>query len=103
MREAQRATRFVGLEAVTSDIPLPEDIAPTFDALNGRVEAIYLCSDPLAVINRVHINTLAPGMRSGVRRGRRADVLWRELARAQGACRSLSTRSNVGQSRPAAR
>jgi ABC-type uncharacterized transport system substrate-binding protein len=63
MREAQAATRVLGLEAVTSDIRLPEDITPAFDALKGRVDAIYVCNDPLAVTNRVRINTLALGMR----------------------------------------
>jgi putative ABC transport system substrate-binding protein len=46
-----------------SEIRLPEDIAPAFDALKGRVEAIYVCNDPLAATNRVRINTLALGMR----------------------------------------
>ena len=32
MREAQAATRVLGLEALTSDIRLPEDITPAFDA-----------------------------------------------------------------------
>src|SRR5499426_1855318 len=63
MHEAQVATRILGLEAVTSDIRLPEDIIPAFDALKGRVEAIYVCADPLAVTNRVRINTLALEMR----------------------------------------
>src|SRR5262245_32712298 len=63
MREAQAATRVLGLEAVMSEIRLPEDIAPAFDALKGRVEAIYVCNDPLAATNRVRINTLALGMR----------------------------------------
>jgi len=63
MREAQTATRLLGLEAVTSDIRRPEDIPPAFDALQGRVEAIYVCNDPLAITNRVRINVLALGMR----------------------------------------
>jgi ABC-type uncharacterized transport system substrate-binding protein len=63
MREAQTATRVLGLEAVTSDIRRPEDITPAFDALKGRVEAIYVCNDPLAINNRVRINTLVLGMR----------------------------------------
>jgi putative tryptophan/tyrosine transport system substrate-binding protein len=63
MREAHAAIRVLGLEAVTSDIRLPEDIAPAFDALKGRVEALYVCNDPLAATNRVRIHTLALGMR----------------------------------------
>jgi putative tryptophan/tyrosine transport system substrate-binding protein len=63
MREAQAATSVLGLEAVTSEIRLPQDIAPAFDALNGRVEAIYVCNDPLLATNRVRIISVALGMR----------------------------------------
>jgi putative ABC transport system substrate-binding protein len=63
MREAQTTARALGLEAVTSEIRRSEDIAPAFDALRGRVEALYVCNDPLAATNRVRINTLALGMR----------------------------------------
>src|SRR5262245_51269004 len=63
MSEAQTSTRMLGLEAVTSDIRRPEGITPAFDALKGRVEAIYVCNDPLAISNRVRINTLVLGMR----------------------------------------
>src|SRR5215510_4474073 len=63
MSEAQTSTRMLGLEALTSDIRRPEDITPAFDALKGRVEAIYVCNDPLAINNRVRINTLVLGMR----------------------------------------
>jgi ABC-type uncharacterized transport system substrate-binding protein len=63
MREAQSTARTLGLEVVTSEVLRPEDIAPAFDALKGRVEALYVCGDPLAVTNRVRINTLALGAR----------------------------------------
>ncbi len=63
MREAQATARTLGLEAVTSEVLRPEDIAPAFDALKGNVEALYVCGDPLAVTNRVRINTLALGAR----------------------------------------
>jgi putative tryptophan/tyrosine transport system substrate-binding protein len=63
MREAQTTARALGLEAVTSEVRRSEDIAPAFDALRGRVEALYVCNDPLAATNRVRINTLALGMR----------------------------------------
>jgi putative ABC transport system substrate-binding protein len=63
MREAQATARALGLEAVTSEVLRPEDIAPAFDALKGNVEALYVCGDPLAVTNRVRINTLALGAR----------------------------------------
>jgi putative tryptophan/tyrosine transport system substrate-binding protein len=63
MRETQTTARALGLEAVTSEVRRSEDIAPAFDALRGRVEALYVCNDPLAATNRVRINTLALGMR----------------------------------------
>ncbi len=63
MREAQATAGTLGLESVTSEIRRPEDIAPAFDALKGRVEALYVCNDPLAGTNRVRINILAVGMR----------------------------------------
>lgn len=59
MHEAEATARTLGLEAVTSEIHRPEDIAPAFDTLKGRAEALYVCNDPLAGTNRVRINTLA--------------------------------------------
>ena len=43
----------------TSAILRSEDIAPALDALKGRVEALYVCNDPLVNTNRVRMNTLA--------------------------------------------
>jgi putative ABC transport system substrate-binding protein len=59
MREAEATARALGLEAITSEILRSEDIAPAFDALKGRVEALYVCNDPLVNTNRVRMNTLA--------------------------------------------
>jgi ABC-type uncharacterized transport system substrate-binding protein len=59
MHEAEATARTLGLEAVRSEIHRAEDIAPAFDTLKGRVEALYVCNDPLAGTNRVRINTLA--------------------------------------------
>jgi putative ABC transport system substrate-binding protein len=59
VREVEAAARTLGLAAVTSEIRRSEDIAPAFDAFKGRVEAFYVCNDPLASTNRVRINTLA--------------------------------------------
>ena len=58
MHEAEATARTLGLEAVRSEIHRAEDIAPAFDTLKGRVEALYVCNDPLAGTNRVRINTL---------------------------------------------
>jgi ABC-type uncharacterized transport system substrate-binding protein len=63
MGEAQAAARTLGLEAITVEIRRAEDIAPGFDALKGRAEALYVCTDPLVVTNRARIHTLAMGAR----------------------------------------
>ena len=45
------------------EIRRAEDIAPAFDALKGRADALYVCGDPLITTNRTRINTLALGAR----------------------------------------
>jgi putative tryptophan/tyrosine transport system substrate-binding protein len=59
MGEAQAAARTLGLPVVTSEVRSAEDIAPAFDALKGRVDALYVAAAPLLTTNRVRINTLA--------------------------------------------
>jgi ABC-type uncharacterized transport system substrate-binding protein len=59
MHEAEAMAHKVGLEAVTSVIRRPEDIVPAFDVFKDRVEALYVCNDPLAATNRVLISTSA--------------------------------------------
>jgi putative ABC transport system substrate-binding protein len=61
MREAQAAARALGLEVATFEIRRPEDITPAFDALKGRADAIYICTDALINANFMRINTLALG------------------------------------------
>src|SRR5262245_58587450 len=63
MGEAQATARTLGLEAITVEIRRAEDIAPGFDALKGRAEAHYVCTDPLVITNRARIHTLAMGAR----------------------------------------
>ena len=63
MGEAQAAARTIGVEVATFEIRRAEDIAPAFEALKGRTEALYIASDPLVLTNRVRINTLALGAR----------------------------------------
>jgi ABC-type uncharacterized transport system substrate-binding protein len=59
MDEVQAAARTLGLDVVTLEIRRPEDIAPAFETLNGRAQALYVAGDPLVLTNRVRINTLA--------------------------------------------
>jgi putative tryptophan/tyrosine transport system substrate-binding protein len=63
MGEVSSTARTLGLEAATFEIRRAEDIAPAFDGLKGRADALYVCVDPLLNTNRVRINTLAQGAR----------------------------------------
>jgi len=63
MREAQAAASAVGLKATTFEIRRAEEIAPLFEALKGRGDALYFASDPLMNTNRTRISTLALGAR----------------------------------------
>ena len=63
MREAQAAARTLGLMVTTSEIRRAEDIAPAFETLKGRADAIYVSPDPLLNTNRTRINILAAGAR----------------------------------------
>ncbi len=59
MREVQATARTLGLEVTTLEIRRGEDIAPAFEALKGRGDALYVCIDPLMNTHRIRINTLA--------------------------------------------
>src|SRR5262249_10496642 len=63
MREAQATARMLGLDVATFEIRRAEDISPVFDALQGRMEALYVCTDALGFTNRVRLVTLAQGAR----------------------------------------
>jgi putative ABC transport system substrate-binding protein len=74
MREVQAAVRTLDLEVAALEIQRPEDIAPAFEALKGRADALYVCSDPLTTFNRVRINTLAVAARLPTMHGFREHV-----------------------------
>jgi putative tryptophan/tyrosine transport system substrate-binding protein len=59
MSEVQAAARTFGLEVATLEIRRAEDIAPAFEALKDRVEALYICGDALMATNRNRIYTFA--------------------------------------------
>ena len=63
MGDVLTTARTLGLDVVTLEIRRAEDIAPAFEALNGRADALYVCNDPLVNTNRVRINTSALGAR----------------------------------------
>ena len=53
MGKVQEAARTLGLEAVAAEIRLAADIAPAIDMLNGRVDALYVVTEPLVNTNRI--------------------------------------------------
>jgi ABC-type uncharacterized transport system substrate-binding protein len=63
MGEFQAAAGRLGLGSAILEIRRAEDIAPAFEALKGRAEALYICQDLLTFTNRNRINTLALGVR----------------------------------------
>jgi putative ABC transport system substrate-binding protein len=59
LSEAQAAARALGLEVTALEIRRAQEIAPAFDALKGRAEALYVISEALVFTHRVSIQTLA--------------------------------------------
>jgi putative ABC transport system substrate-binding protein len=69
--EVQAAAGTLGLELVTLEIRHAQDIVPAFEALKGRSEAIYVCTDALINTNRIRITILAVGARLPTMHGSR--------------------------------
>jgi putative tryptophan/tyrosine transport system substrate-binding protein len=63
MGQVQVAAATLGLDTTRLEIRQPEDIAPAFDTVKGRVDAIYVCADALVNAYRTRINVLALGAR----------------------------------------
>jgi len=59
--EVHSAAQKLGLEVVPVDIRRADNIAPAFETLKGRADALYVPSDPLMNSNQARINTLALG------------------------------------------
>jgi putative ABC transport system substrate-binding protein len=57
--EIDAAARTLSIEVVPLPLRRAEDIAPAFDGLKERVEALYLIGDPLVHLHRLRINTFA--------------------------------------------
>jgi putative ABC transport system substrate-binding protein len=55
----QEAASKFGLEVVKVEISTTADIVPAMESLKGRVDALYVCTDPLLTTHRVSINTFA--------------------------------------------
>ena len=63
MGEVQVAAATLGLEVHRLEIRHAQDLIPAFEALKGRSEALYVCSDALINTNRIRINILAVAAR----------------------------------------
>ena len=63
MNEVQTAARALGLEVTPLEIRRGEDIAPAFEALGARADALFVTQDALTVANHTRIITLAFGAR----------------------------------------
>jgi ABC-type uncharacterized transport system substrate-binding protein len=61
--DIQAAARALGLEVVTPQIRRVKDIAPAFEALKGRADALLVPPEPLVFANRIRINILAASAR----------------------------------------
>jgi putative tryptophan/tyrosine transport system substrate-binding protein len=59
MRETQTTASALGLKFMTLEIRRAEDIAPAFERIKDRAQALYVCVEPLVNTNRVRINNLA--------------------------------------------
>jgi putative ABC transport system substrate-binding protein len=63
MNEVQDAAKMLGLNVLLLEIRRGEGFAPALEALKDRVEALYVCSDPLVFAYRTRINTFAAAAR----------------------------------------
>jgi putative ABC transport system substrate-binding protein len=59
INEVAALARALGIEVAKLEIARAKDVAPAFEALNGRADALYVCADAFTLINNVRINTFA--------------------------------------------
>jgi putative ABC transport system substrate-binding protein len=72
--EVEAAARTLGLEVIPLEIRRPADIAPAFDSLQGRAQALYVVNEALTNNNRVRIHTLSLAARLPTLHGVRDNV-----------------------------
>jgi putative tryptophan/tyrosine transport system substrate-binding protein len=63
MDELQRTAHTLGIEVTAFEVAREEDIAPTFERLEGKTDGVYVTSTPLLTTNRNRVNMLALGAR----------------------------------------
>ena len=59
MDAVEAAVKKLGLESFRIEVRKAEEIIPGMNSLRGRVDALYVCTDPLITMDQVRINTLA--------------------------------------------
>jgi putative ABC transport system substrate-binding protein len=69
--EVQATMRTLRLEVVAPEIRRSQDLAPALESLNGRVDALYVVTDPLMNTNRDQISALALAARLPTMHGAR--------------------------------
>ena len=69
--EVQAMMRALRLEVLAPDIRRSQDLAPALESLKGRVEALYVVTDPLMNSNRTEISALALAARLPTMHGAR--------------------------------
>jgi putative ABC transport system substrate-binding protein len=59
LSEVRETAKTIGLEIARLEIRRADDIPPSFEGPKTRADALYVCSDPLVIANRILINRLA--------------------------------------------
>jgi putative ABC transport system substrate-binding protein len=59
LNEVEAAAQLLGIETTTLKIRQAADIAPAFEALNGRAEGLYVVGESLTSATQVRINSFA--------------------------------------------
>ena len=88
----------IGLEVLALEIRRGEDIAPAFEQLNGRAQALYVCPDPLSHQHSGARRAASDdGWLSGFRQSRRSRVLWTRCPQHVSACWRLCGQNSAGR------
>jgi putative ABC transport system substrate-binding protein len=59
MAQVRRAARRLGVQLIECDVDSASQIAPAIKRLRGKVDALYVCTDPLITTHAVTINVSA--------------------------------------------
>lgn len=61
--DTQASAQKTGIEVLPLDVRRAEDIAPAFEAIKGRADALLVAPEPFALTNRARLNSLAASQR----------------------------------------